>query len=292
MNNWKDLLSLFKGEDKKNSFAGHPTNNFIDGRIYLRKMKLDGKILKRYHVEKGDFTGTSFYDCWIEDCVFEGAYFEKTNFTEMTDHGNVFIDCDFIGCKFNNAVLGYKGTKFINCRFTNCNFTRTLFIRGEFVGAVFINCKMKGLDFKGSSFEKCSFEGELNDCWFRGGFPSQMDVKSFGVSKVNTMYNVSFEKAELFDLAFSDRCDLSTVKVMEAEKYIKFDNWLKRLNYLKKISLDLVGKEKEEISIFIQVYHSQALNQDWYILNTDDIKKSFGGEIIGAKIIKALLEYK
>ncbi len=255
-------------------------------------MKLDGKILKRYHVEKGDFTGSSFHDCWIEDCVFEGAYFEKTNFTEMTDHGNVFNDCDFIGCKFNNAVLGYKGTKFINCRFTNCNFTRTLFIRGEFVGAVFINCKMKGIDFNASSFEECIFEGELNDCWFRGGFSTQLEMKKFGIPKVNKMENVSLEKVDLIDLTFSNNCDLSTVKLNNNGSYLKFDKWLRRLDFLQERSIIFSEDERERVLFFVKIFRSHALSQDWYILNINDVARDCESETLAFKIIQILSSFK
>lgn len=290
MNNWKYLLSIFKGHDKMNSFAGHPMNNFIGGRIYLRKMKLDGKTLKRYNVEKGDFTGSSFYDCWIEDCVFEGCHFEKTNFTEMTDHGNVFNNCDFIACKFNNAVLGSKGTKFINCRFNNCNFTRTLFIRGEFIDTVFINCKMKGIDFSASSFENCSFEGELNDCWFRGGFSSQIEIKEFGIPKVNEMKNVSFEKSELHYLTFSNDCDLSTVIINSDTRYRNYDHWKDRLEYLRVRIQSWDEESKREADIFVRSHLIHAINQHSYIINQDDLVIDYGREV-AVKIINALDNY-
>jgi len=38
------------------------------------------------------------------------------------------------------------------------------------------------------------------------------------------MKNVSLEKAELFDLTFSDNCELSTV-LINNNIYYKFDKW-------------------------------------------------------------------
>jgi len=146
---------------------------------------------------------------------------------------------------------------------------------------------MKDIDFDASFFDNCIFEGELNDVWFRGGFPLHSDCDRFGVPKKNEMKNVSFEKAELKDLTFSDNCDLSSVRIKNNDKYYKYNHWEKRLEFLKSEISNWEEKEKKEAEIFSDVHLVHAKSQQWYIINREDMERNYGKEV-AVKIINKL----
>ncbi|SHM02948.1 pentapeptide repeat-containing protein [Myroides odoratimimus] len=252
---------------------------FVEGKLDLRGLDLKTKTIRKLKVCDADFSFSMFNDCWVEKSLFERCYFEKVDFSSFSDHGNIFKECVFKNCKFNGAVVGYDGTKFLECEFIQCNFPKAIFIRPEFVGVFFKNSRIKGLDFNASSFEECDFEGQLNDIWFRGGFPLKSDDKEFGSPKKNEMKNVSFVNAELHDLTFSDHCKLLNVKINTSGKYYKFDRWSERLLLMKESISNWNVEEQREIEIFINVYSVHAQNQEWYILNIEDVEREYGKEI-------------
>ena len=163
------------------------------------------------------------------------------------------------------------------------------FIRAEFVDTDFINCRLKNIEFNASSFENCKFDGVLDNVWFMGTFPLKSLAEQFGQSKPNKMENVSFENADLIDLTISDGCDLSTVKLKNNGRYFKFDRWLDRLRALEKaIATWEDGNSKKEADRFVKVSLIHAQNQDWEILNLDDLEKHYGGIETSKKILDVL----
>lgn len=256
----------------------------------LRGASFELLTIKNCLINNVDFSYSSFRNCWLENLKFENCYFYKVDLSQISDHNNTFINCNFVECNFNGAGIGYKGSKIISSKFEKCNFTRTIFNRPEFVDVKFEKCKLKNIDFSASSFESCSFEGLLNNVWFRGGFPLQSLINTFGQPKKNEMKFVSFENAELIDLTFSDNCDLSSVSVGNSDIYIKFDHWKNRLDQLKVNLKDWEELERKEAEIFFDVYSVHAVKQDWYILSRYDIDKQYGKEI-SEKIINTMMYY-
>lgn len=267
---------------------GRIENDLLDFRGYpAHKILVKNVVLREIDLSYADFSNS-----WMETNRFENCLFIRTDFSELAEHGNVFDNCQFLNCKFKFAVLGYRGSQYNNCLFKECGFNRTNFIRPEFVYTSLINCRLKGVDFNAASFEDCTFEGLLEDVWFRGTFPSVSLVEHFGPPKINKMENVSFEKADLIDLTISDGCDLSTVKLRTNGRYFKYDNWLKRLQYLKK---ELENWEDEYLRIqadrYVKVGLVHAQKQDWKILNLDDLERSYGGSEVARMIVGTLNSY-
>lgn len=267
---------------------GRLDNDLIDFRGYpAHRILVKDVVLKDIDLSHADFS-----NAWLESSRFENCLFEKTDFTDSSDHGDTFDHCVFEKCKFKLAVLGYDGSIFRNCIFKECGFQRTNFIRTEFVNTDFVNCRLNGVDFNASSFENCRFEGLLEDVWFRGTFPSESQIKDFGQPKINKMENVSFENADLFGLTISDGCDLSTVRLKDNGKYSKFDKWLKRLQFLEKAVAtwdDPYAKKEAEGFTWVSMVH--AKKQDWDILNVADLEKQYGGVETARKIIDTLKMY-
>lgn len=267
---------------------GRLDSDLIDFRGYpAHRILIKDVTLKDIDLSYADFSSS-----WIEANRFENCLFENTDFTDSSDHGNKFEECIFQNCKFRLAVLGYDGSQFRNCVFRKCEFQRANFIRTEFVNTDFIGCRLKGIDFGASSFDNCKFEGLLEDVWFRGTFPLESDIIEFGQPKLNKMLNVSFENADLVDLTISDGCDLSTVRLKENGRYVKYDNWLKRLQFLEKAAASWADSDAQEnAERFAWVGMVHAKKQDWNILNLDDLEKSYGGSEVARTIIDTLNSY-
>ncbi len=251
----------------------------VEDKIDLRGFDLGGQKIVKSEFNNIDFSFSTFKNTWVESSSFEGCHFDKVDFSDFSDHGNFFKKCSFTDCKFNAAAIGFDGTNFLECLFDNCKFNKTIFNRPEFVGVHFKNIRIKNIDFNASSFENCFFEGALKDVWFRGGFPLQSDNNYYGTPKKNEMKNVSFENADLEDLTFSDQCDLSTVRIKQSEIYHKYNRWKERLDLLKIESLKWSDKERKEADIFVNTYLVHAKNQDWYIINKNDVERDYGSDV-------------
>ncbi|GGH16421.1 pentapeptide repeat-containing protein [Sphingobacterium alkalisoli] len=285
LNKINDLLKGGNVQSRINTYE------FVDGKLDLRGIIINERTIAKLELQNADLTFSSFKDCWIENSLFEKCNFEKVDFSKFSDHKNIFKECYFKNCKFNYASLGDGGTSFSECVFEDCNFFKTIFIRPEFVGVSFKNCKINSIDFFGSSFESCCFEGNLKDIWFRGGFPLQVDYSNYGIPKRNEMKNVSFVNAELEDLTFSDNCDLSSVKIKSSDKYYKYERWKERLEFLKMEDRNWSDKEKKEAEIFANTYLVHAKNQEWHIINREDVERDHGKDI-ALKIINHLNNFQ
>lgn len=243
-------------------------NKYLD----YRGINLETIEINNLYCNKIDFSFSNFQYSRITKSIFIDVIFDSVDFKNMVEFGNAFINCSFVNCKFNIATLGFEGSKYQSCIFNKSNFIKCNFIRAEFDSCIFENCKLKNIDFYGSSFENCSFIGVLDDVWFRGNFPHPSDYKSFGYPKKNEMKNVSFENAELRNLAISDNCDLSTIILPQNKNYIIFDKWKNRLRHLQdEVQKWNNEKDKETALLFIRI--NGRYEQNWILLN---IKEDVG----------------
>lgn len=226
-----NLLNYFnkKRELSPNNRKEYPLNEH--GYVDLGNQFIDSSDLANKY-EKCDFSKSSFAHSnriyWIENRMFIRSIFYKTIFRALAEHGNDFYSCLFEDINFKNAIIGYDSSCYINCTFKKVKFGA--FIKPQFRDCKFINCDFYDVDFQASNFENCEFIGNLDNVWFRGGFPTESLKKEFGNAKQNKMLNVSFEDAILHDVTFSDNCDLSTVLFPKQGKYLFFDNWDEQLD--------------------------------------------------------------
>lgn len=279
---------LKKGGRLSNLYSPFP---LIDETILdFKGLTLDSIVIKNSIFEKTDFSFSSFVNVWLENSEFKHCIFNNVDFSQMKDHGNQFNNCIFFKCKFNYAAIGYYGSKFQSCKFEACNFNKSIFTRAEFEQTLFINNKIKSVDFNASSFENCIFEGLLDDVWFRGNFASNADNIIFGKPKVNVMKNVSFENALIKDITLSDNCDLSTVKINNNTGYYLFDRWYDRLLFTKSEIQSWPTDEIKEANFFINNYLRHAVNQDWYIISSEDMDKYYGKKV-ASRIIYTLKKF-
>ena len=266
---------------KEYSPFGVIDNNLAD----FRGLDLSKQQIKKLKIENADLSYSNFQSSWIEKSVFSNVKIEKVDLSEISDRGNLFKEAFIMSCNFNKAVLGYGGSQYLDCIIDSSSFVRTGFIRGEYNSCHFINCKLKGADFSASSFENCSFDGKLTDVWFRGGYGYPNDENEFGKAKKNQMKNVSFEKAILEGVNFSNECDLSSIKLPKTGNYQLFYNWAGKLERLKTIISDWPASQKNEAEIFVNSYLVHAKTQDWFLINIEEIQRDFGVDVAGNIII-------
>lgn len=242
----------------------------------FRGIELTSKKVYKTKIEKIDFSYSSFQNACLEDSLFSDVVFYNTNFANLTEKKNTFYNTKFEKCNFLDAGIGYEGTVFNNCIFRNSDFKKAVFIRGEFNNTKFIDCDFRGIDFCASSFENCSFGGKLINVWFRGSYELESDVKNFGEARKNTMKNVSFENAVLEGVEFTNNCDLSTIIMPKNGNYKLYKNWKNRLQMLKNQIYNWPSERKSEAEIFVNSFLLHAENQDWVLLNLDELDIEFG----------------
>ena len=247
------------------------------GYVDLNNQFIDSSDLANKY-EKCDFSKSSFAHSnriyWIENRIFINSIFYKTIFRALAEHGNEFYSCMFENINFKNAIIGYDSSCYTYCTFKKVKFGA--FIKPQFRDCKFINCDFYNVDFQASNFENCEFIGNLDNVWFRGGFPTESLKKEFGSVKQNKMLNVSFENATLHDVTFSDFCDLSTIIFPKHGWYLFFDNWDEQLNIImeKGITNQTTNTINDIIS-FVEIYKVHSESQKYYILNVDDLLNGY-----------------
>lgn len=285
---WKrsDVDELLLG--LKHGRLREPFGATAGGLVDLRGVRLpDGTILRGLQFERCDLSQACMPNAWIEECHFDRVLFDDADLTGVRDHGNRFTGCRFAQTKCREAALGYRGSAYQNCGFDAVDYWHAIFIRAEFDDCEFIDCRLKGVDFNASSFVRCSFVGVLEDVWFRGGFALPSDSQEFGQARKNAMKHVSFEKAELHDITYSDHCDLSTVVVPSRGDYRLYSNWKNRLLRLKEATREWSTGDKQEAKVFLNSSFPHAQNQEWELLNCEDMRAEYG-QGIGNRILRVL----
>ncbi len=253
----------------------YPLNK--DGYVDLSNQFIDCSKLACKYI-KCDFSKSSFARGntihWIENKVFVDSLFSKTAFNAIAEHGNAFQNCTFGNTSFKDAVLGYNSSRYIGCSFEKVSFGA--FIKPQFKDCSFINCDFHNVDFMASNFENCVFSGKLENVWFRGNFPTKFLQKEFGEAKQNKMLNVSFEKAIMHDVTFSDNCDLSTIVLPQHGHYLFFNNWDEQLNaILAEGNASPTTTASNDVSSFVEIHKVHSANQRYYLLNMEDLLNEF-----------------
>ena len=285
-------LDIFKGRFWAWLRPGHRYEIFGTSQepLVMKGKKFNCYTIANRHVRLADFSEASLEHTWIENCIFENVCFDHADLSQMSDLGNSFKNCTFVGTSFVEAGIGYDGSSYDNCKFNQANFRRAVFARAEFNNSRFINCKLKGVDFNASSFVDCEFTGKLEDVWFRGGFAFDGDIREFGVPRKNTMANVSFKNASFWWGNFTNGCDLSSIILPSEGSYRLYTDWKNRLEALKQKVEEWPPEERAKANIFVESYLVHASDQYWFLLNLDDIVEYYGNRLAG-KIIDTLDHY-
>lgn len=242
------------------------------GKVDLRNLRFErSPQLRGVSINRADLTEADFDGARLERCQFDDVVFDRASLTAATEHGNQFTRCSFTGTNLNEAILGYRGSKFDSCIFRRAKFRKTLFVRSEFTKCTFDSCSLDGCDFNGSSFDECTFIGTLKGVWFRGSFALKSDCEKYGTPRLNTMRSVSFENAKLSGVTFSDDCDLSTVIPPKDGRHALFNRWPSRLEWVLQSARTWPENLRAEAELFIRSYQTHAQKQNWFLLAIDDL---------------------
>ena len=275
-----DHLTLMGRSGNGFSVSESPFGLTEGGLLDFRGLRVAEKAqLRRVVFGPADFGAASLKGAWLERCTFNNSKFDGTGFQKMAELGNEFINCCFLKSSFQEAALGYRGSRFVKCTFDSVGFSRTSFIRPEFDGCAFYHCKLDGCDLNGSSFDHCRFVGSLRNVWFRGGFAHPNDVVEYGQPRVNQMVEVSFESACLRDVTFSNGCDLSSVKPPTDGHHVLITQWPEKLRNLQDRSKNWPAAASKAANAFATSNLVHARTQAWFILNRDDLEGEFGSEV-------------
>jgi fluoroquinolone resistance protein len=266
------------------------------GRLDLRGLVLPERTeLRRITFRSTDLTGAAFIRPWFELSRFENTCFDDASLPELGEKGSVFEKCTFRNTSLRRSHVGYNGSRFKDCRFEKTDFIQTGFIRPEFDDCCFDICTFSGVDFRAASFERCEFRGEVRGVWFHGEYQVPSVLEEFANPRPNRMSSVSFRNATLFDITFSDGCDLSSVTPPDDGRHALFDRWQERIRSVFERSRAWPDPCRRQGEIFYTscVSHpnrdgTYPKEQNWYLIGVDELMNQHGKQP-GMKIWQTLL---
>lgn len=144
MNNNEIVYKSF--EEIKSSLSMHVSNKFL-----FREDQVRAYNGARF--EKTDWSSKNMRRIYFSDCIFYNVNFKSSGFT-----GSIFKGCDFIGGILDAAI-------FDECLFLNCNFNNYTLKSTSFCKSEFIECKMNFMNLYACFFTDAIFNGfEFNNC--------------------------------------------------------------------------------------------------------------------------------
>ncbi len=180
--------------------------------------ELTGRTVIRNATWKSiDFLGSNldsirFFDCTIENCVFD-----KCKCKDWRMWGTTISDTSFDSADLRSAALGGvqngKRNQFRKVNFSGADLRDTGYEAAEFVACTFKNTKLDKVDFQTTVFKDCVFEGELCEVLFyRTGFRGEKYPP-------NEMKGVDFSRAKLRFVEFRG-LDLEDVRLPVDDDHI------------------------------------------------------------------------
>jgi uncharacterized protein YjbI with pentapeptide repeats len=164
-----------------------------------------------------DFSGSKldglrFFDCIIENCVFD-----KCRCQDWRMWGTAISDTTFQSADLRGAALGGvqdgKRNQFRKVGFASADLRRTAYEAAEFVECTFKDTRLDKVDFQTTVFRDCVFEGELLEVLFyRTGFRGESYPP-------NNMERVDFSRAKLRFVEFRG-LDLDQVQLPAGDDHI------------------------------------------------------------------------
>ncbi|MDY7077417.1 MAG: pentapeptide repeat-containing protein [Chloroflexota bacterium] len=172
-----------------------------------------------------DFSYANLGRAVFEGCSFSNVLLREANGSGVNDQGSTFQDVDLFKADWRNATLGLDGARYEQVSFQRTDLRRVHCYRGYFVDCDFSNARLEHVDFQVSHFVRCKFKGKLKRVWFRGYYALPNHEKTYGKTEFNLMKDIDFSEAELWDVVFTNNCDLSQVIPPQDGKHVLFRDW-------------------------------------------------------------------
>ena len=231
---------------------------------------------KRASFRDIDFSYANLGQAYLERCHFENILFHHANYIGVFDSHCTFHRVDFYKADMRHATLGLRGARYEGVSFRKADIRRVSCYQGYFINCDFSEARIEEVNFNASHFINCTFKGPLRKVWFRGYYASPEDEKIFGRTEPNPMENVDFSEATLWDVMFSDGCDLSKVIIPQDREHFLFHHWPQVLSKAKEeVERNWEGAFKEEALGLLDVHAEVAQSQDMYIIHRRDFEHPY-----------------
>lgn len=234
--------------------------------------ELRGITLRHLDFSAATLKFLRFFDCRIEDCLFDGADCEDWRLW-----GTTVISSSFRATKLRKSVLGgvVDGSRDVyrDVDFSAADFRQTTYESAEFTACNFACARLEKIDFRSSTFANCTFEGELREVLFYG--PGSAPERF----TPNEMSSVDFRRANLRWVEFR-RLDLTTVLLPDDERHVILEPYIPLLERI----LDVL-RTRDDVSarrlsaVFTSRRKWAGPRQLRGVINRDDLLEACGGDL-------------
>jgi len=229
--------------------------------------------------EKEKISALMARETWIEGCVFRDVEFDRCDFRGAKDHYNTFERCVFHACRFQDAALGIRTSRFGGCRFQDCNFKGTVFDNAVFENTRFANCRLNGVDFSASGFWHCQFLGDVEDVVFRGTYQFASDLGRH--TPVDSgLHDVDFSKASLKWITVSNGCSIVDVALPSNGEVFIADRSRLQSDCRETVQRIFSANDARIAEKAIELYAAND-TQDRCFVTLRELKETYGSNISG-----------
>jgi uncharacterized protein YjbI with pentapeptide repeats len=170
--------------------------------------------------------GLRFFDCTIEDCVFDRAAC-----ADWRMWGTAVSRTSFRSTNLRNSALGGidnggKRNSFDSVDFSEADLRETIYVSADMFRCRFSRAKLTKIDFQGTVFVDCVFEGKMDEVQFYRH--SLRDGRAF---PPNEMRNVDLRGARLSCVEFRN-LDMDTVLWPEGDDHFVIQDFPQTLDRL------------------------------------------------------------
>lgn len=170
-----------------------------------------------------DLDGIRFFNCTIQNCVFDNASCDDWRMWATSVSDSSFASASLREASMGGALDG-ETNRFENVRFINTDMRGTAHRSEAFIGCTFDNANLLKVDFQGSRFTRCVFRGELHEVMF---YDRAFRGERF---PPNTMEDVDFTGASLHSVEFR-RLNLDRVRFPADSEHLLLSNYPAALDY-------------------------------------------------------------
>ncbi len=250
--------------------------------VFPFTLSLGGRYrFKKLRLEDVDFSWAHLGAAIFQQCHFRNVLFREANLSDWKDRASEFRQVDFYKADLRGATLGLDGARYEHVSFRRADMRRVSCYRGYFVNCDFSEARLEEVDFNASHFINCKFKGPLRGVWFRGYYATREDERRFGKTEPNPMENADFSEAVLWDVMFTNGCDLSKVIPPQDGEHFLLRDWPQVLAKAKEeVERNWEGVFKEEALPLLELMQKNAENQEMYIIN----RREFEHQVYTANI--------
>lgn len=200
---------------------------------------------------------------FFDGVVANRVDFSKRRFFYFAASGSEFVDCDFTGTRFGQAIMSHSPqTVYRRCVFDRTHFPNTMPGQARFERCRFRDAKLDHWFCFQAEFVECQFAGRIVECKFTGRptGPGADDLRP--KRSINEFRGNDFREATLIDTEFIYGVDIGAQLWPDDPAYIRLDRLPERIEAARREIVtweDL--KARKQALILLDVY-SQAGHEE------------------------------